>query len=451
MAIEDTPLYQEILEVMGTGPKKVHYYWDCEIHTPTEDLSVMRVVSVDIIRDYSENYSDVIMLEVMIPAGTFDFRVYPAKHQLEVTLFKTPVREVGDVEDQDLYREMQRYTATLVDQGSGVIENNSPTQENEQAANLSDTKTVAFQLMDVAIGQLRFKEVGGIYRHNTPGDVARTILGAASRTVKVPRENRPKGVDIWPPDNTTPRSHVIVPHDTKLPMLAGFLQRECGIYTAGIGFYYQRGIWYIFPEFGIKDRWKKAPRKLTILNVPQHKLPGIERTYRVDDGNITVLSTGEVKLLDDSEQLQLNRGNGVRFTDASQFVDGFVETGGNKAIARRGQINNEFIGLGRQDKTKNAPMSDRRITANPFVEYSELARRNCSHLQMTWENSEETLIYPGMPVRVLYLEGTRVRRLEGVVAGAHHFVTGQGQGITIKRHKTNTALSLLVGRDVVWQ
>ena len=147
---------------------------------------------------------------------------------------------------------------------------------------------------------------------------------------------------------------------------------------------------------------------------------------------------------DTSSVNQLNVGNGVRFADANQWVGGSTVTVDNKTFMSRGDLNTEMISQKRADGLSYSPVSEARITANKFREFSKLAAQQGGIVQVAWQNSKPSLIKPGSSVRVHYFENGVVKRLDGVIHGAHDYTHLQGQGLTSKRYMTNTALSLFV-------
>jgi hypothetical protein len=174
----------------------------------------------------------------------------------------------------------------------------------------------------------------------------------------------------------------------------------------------------------------------------------VERTYRKDGGNIVVLATGDVSLQSDNDSQQLTYGNGVRFADASKFMDGFSATKNNETIISRGQNNNEFLTDARPNGNNNVRSSDSAINANPFVEYSKLARRQGAFLSLVWENSLPSEIFPGMMVKVLYLDQDDIKEVYGVVLKVHDYIHLKGQGLTSTRYRNNTMMSIFIQSDI---
>ncbi len=270
------------------------------------------------------------------------------------------------------------------------------------------------------------------------------MLTKESATAKVDKARKVKGVDMVTASNKKARDHIIIPHGLPLVSLPEYIQKRCGgIYSAGLGYYLFNDYWYIYPCFDV-TRFNKAQKTLTVINVPSNRFPGIERTYRKDGNNLVIIATGEVKFRDDSNTQQLNSGNGVRFTDAGNLLKGFVKTAGNKTIASRASNNSEVISVERENGNNNVQLSDKAINSNPYVEYSKLARRQGSVISFVWENSNPILLFPGMPVRVMYLDGGDIKEVYGVSLKAHDYTHARDEGMVSKRYLTHTMLSVFV-------
>lgn len=451
MALEDTGLKTEIDAIIALGPKPVHNDWTCQFTAGEDVLSPLKILGIDIERLYNEQYGDRIFLEVAFGMGTYNHRLYPFRDNLMVTLIRTPTEELGVEERPDDEVVVKTYRAVLIQGRSETLENNGPAAESEEAGNLTDIRAVRFQLVDPALEQIRLRTVGGVYRRVTTLDVLRQVLTQASAELEVEEEFAIKGVDAYPADNTQLRDHVIIPHGTPLVEVPFHLQEHAGgIYNAGLGYYLQDGIWYVYPEWRL-DRFASTPRTLTVINIPANRFPNLERTYRTTANQVVVLSTGEVVHGDSSEALQQNQGNGVRFTDATKVMEGFSTTTNNRTRIQRRDNNTEYVAHERKTGLNNTPVAPEGQSANPFSQASRLARRKGSFLQVQWENSEWGLLYPGMPVKFLYYENNVVRESEGVLVQTQHFIQATHPGLVTGGYGTTSVLTLFVGNDFEWE
>lgn len=449
MDIQDSALYREIATIMTDGVKPVHFAYAAVIHANNADVKALKFIQADFSRDYEMNYTDDIRVKLSIPAGDFWAGIYPYMDNLEITLFKYPLAEVGDAGDANQSVQTERYKAVIADMpNSPLMTNTGANQETRNTLNLKDLAEVEFQLLDRSIYQMRMMEYGNGFRQTTVEKVLRAVMTTESAKVVVDQQRINQGVDMVPANNQEVREHIVIPHGTPLTSVPAWVHQKCGgVYSAGFGYYLQNNHWYIYPCYDPTRANKTAPA-MTIINMPKNRFRGVERTYRNDGGNLVILATGDVGFNDRANAMQLNRGNGVRFTDASQLIDNFATIKDGVPIASRGKVNTEVVTTTRPDGLNNAQTSPRKLNANPFVEYSDMAARNGSIFGLVWENSDASLITPGMLVAILYLDGDALTQIYGVVLKAHTYIRMQGQGMTSSRHASDTAISVFVQRPV---
>ena len=256
-------------------------------------------------------------------------------------------------------------------------------------------------------------------------DVLLALLSKETQRVDVDSVQVLKGVDISPASNREVKEQIVVTHGTKLVDVADFLQKRIGVYSTGIGAYIQDKHWFVFPLHDT-TQFEDRQSTLTMIVLPKRKFNAIERTYRKEGDSLTVLVTGETGFKDDSGSKYLNEGNGARFADASKLMEHSVSTVGNKAVMARGKNNSEFITDTRTGALNNAPVPSQRITANPFAVYSKLSSRNGGVFKGVWQNSEFSLIFPGMVCKVLYSDEDGTQELFGVVQRVDHISHKEG-------------------------
>ncbi len=451
MAIEDTSLMREVEAIINSGKSPVSFYWHAEILANEEIIRPLRLLSIDNMRNYDDSYGDEIVVEVLMGAGSFAHDVYPFKHNLQITLFREPIGEVSEDLDVTKDIETQVMRATLVLDENLVLQGNALGTQDKFSADIGYAPlNIKFQLVDLALEQVRMLSVGGAFQDTAPGDVVRYLLTNVSKEIQVDDEHVIQGVEMVEPDNTEAQPHIVIPHGSRFVDAPLYVNDQCSaLYSTGFGYYLQKNHWYVYPLYDL-TRFDKALKTLTLINVPKNRFPSIERTFRRTANQVIALVTGDVRHQDDTESLQLNQGNGIRFADARLVIDGFGETEGNKTTVLRANNNNEYVTKPRDNKLNNVQLSPNTITSNTFRELSRMARRAGSHVVCLWENSDPGAIYPGMPVKYMYMVGEEVVEANGIVLGAHHHTGTVGPGVTAKRHVTNTGLKLFIERDVNW-
>lgn len=447
MEIEDSTLWREISAVLQDGSKPVSFGWTAQLHADPEDFEIMKVLGIDFIEDHENNFTETVIIELLLGGGTFLKRVYPNRERLEVTLIRNPMNETGEGMDFSQAAFSERYSATLLDTSNALLEGNIAGTASEQVLNQANIIPVKLQLINKSIEQLRMVSVGGSVRNATVKDTLLSMITATLPKVKVEKALSITGVDLIDPSNSRVYPQIVIPHGTLLSELPDMVHQNQGIYNSGLGSFIHQGYWYIYPKYDV-TRFNSTSRSVTIIRVPPNKLPSIERTYRIQGDNVVILATSDSTFQDDSERLQLNQGNGVRFSDSSKFMGGFVETADNKSLARRGATNNEFIANQRLTGNNNVQLSRTPISANPYLEYSKLAQRQGSLFTLVWENSNMDLLLPGTQIQILYLEGEEIKQLQGTLHALQHAVQLAGQGLTANRYQTRTAIGVFVTRSV---
>jgi hypothetical protein len=210
------------------------------------------------------------------------------------------------------------------------------------------------------------------------------------------------------------------------------------VYNSGLGSYIQGNNWYIFSLYDT-SRFHEAKKTLTVFVLPKKKFPEVERTYRIKGDSTVIITTTETDFRGDNDIQFVTQGAGVRFTEASKVMEDFGTSSGNKTTVERKKNNNEFMFVGREDGINFAPVTQDRVTSNPFQHYTDLAARRGGLFKMNWENSNPNLIFPGMMVRIVYLDHDVMKDAYGVVLAGIHRVVKVGEMNTIK-HSCNSQL-----------
>lgn len=398
METRRSTLMEEVRAIFDDGSKPVHFLWKCEITAGGEKIEPFRTLNLDIGRHYTLNFAEDISVELQVRPSEYVDKIYPNRQNITVTLYQIPLNEDG-TENWNEPRYLEIYRGNI--KGAKDPKLNNPREiGTSEDMDLQGPVVVEFQLVSRALEQLRLQIPGGNYRQTTPGRVLRSIMDQLRTKIKVDNIEAIVGTDMTPPDNNVVREHVIVPPlpIIKLPL---YMQEKAGgVYNAGISFFLQGDKWYVFPPYGIDAPAERDKRILTIFVVPPNQFPGVERTYRETIGQVIVLSTGGSSNSDMSEALDLNSGNGIRFSDAMSMLDGFVKTEDGMPVARRGVSASEFIDGTRDTGINFAPVATERITSNAMKMASKLAPRKGMPMQIVWENANPFTVYPGMQCRV---------------------------------------------------
>lgn len=256
------------------------------------------------------------------------------------------------------------------------------------------------------------------------------------------------GIDMVKADNQEIQRHIIIPQNTLLTSVPSFCQEKMnGVYSTGIGTYLQshqgKRYWFVYPLYNTQ-RFNENVKKAIFYVVSSKRFPGVERTYRESGDTIFITITTDKSYSDNAETDQMNQGSGFRMADARAFLKKPIAVAEEGPIGVRNKLNFEVAFKQRADNLNFAPLTAKKISSNPFPEFSKISQRNGGRVDLTWNNSNPSMIYPGMPCKYIYMEGDKMVQKEGVILFCHTVVQLQGQGVLAKTHATASKLTLFV-------
>ena len=441
----ESALLNELALISSEPPNQIAYAFKLTIHANGIDHDVLYVNDVGLLRHYEQGYGDQLRVSATLTEGVYVHDIIPFKNNLEGTLTRIPLAQslqhnVNVSKSQEVYR----YKVVLYDGSNPTAAANSPIAQDKQSMDRASIVTVDFQLLDPVIERIRLLTVGGTCRKSYGAKVIRVLLSRYSKTNELDATYALRGVDIAPNFNETIYENIPIPHGTKVVDMPHVVNELTGgIYSTGFHYYFQMGMWYLYPLYDVK-RFESSQDTLTILNVPTNRMPGIENSYRKTATQLIVIATGETKLIDDSEKLQLNYGNGVRFLNANNVMRNYAKVENNKAIIDRTKIMGEAVVNERPSGDNLIVNADVRITASLYLEYSKLARRMGSIVQHQWENSDDKYLYPGMPTKLMYMKNDTAIEVTGVLIGAETNYSVTNRDPVTKRFTSTTALTVFI-------
>ena len=446
MEIENTPLYRIAKPIWTNGPTSTNYAWKLLIHYgPSDTYEAFVVQSVNWSRDYLNNYADEVTCTIQIPLGVFSKLIYPNRTELQITLTKFPINEVGQPNSPSGGIESERYSAILIDADRAATIAQGTEAVDQASLDLKQILTISFQLYDKALEQLRTMLVGGVYRSCTVKDALLTAMSNQSMAAVVDGNRAVLGVDMVDPNNIDLKGQIVITHGTKLIDFPDYIQARIGIYNSGLGHYIQDRYWYCYPLYDT-TQFNTRGSSVTFIILPKRKFSNVERTFLAMGLNVTILITGETAFQDDLSRARVSQGNGLRFSDASAMMDS-ASTVDNKTSMSRDSNNSEFTNAKAINGVNNAPVLGDRITANPFAAYSMLAAREGGKMRLTWENSDHTLLTPGMPAKVVYDVDGVTTSVYGILHKCAH-VSNKAGGYGSTRYKNVTVIDLFVNGQV---
>ena len=449
--IDNTPIWNEVKKITSAKAARCEYTYKGMVHTVKEDIQISKLLYVDTVRDYVENIGDVIFVQFIVPLGDYVKRIYPYRDNLEFSIKKvSPTKEDKPV--------IYRYKAIFLESENRQASDSEVNSMSHEVLNISDIVEVKFQLLDVSLELLRIATVSGIFMNQSREDLIHSILYSVSSDFKIKGKKAIDGIDIFPPDNKGKITQMVIKDGTEIHTVPNIVHaRFGGLYASGLGTYFQiynnLKYWFVYP-IGNVDRFKGKEDKMIFYAIPDKRLNQTEKTYRKESGTTHVIVTGAKIFSHNSEISYMNNGVGYRSSDADAFMKKPVEMTEDGPKALRNRLNTEHISKDRSDNLNYAPVSRGQnnslgIMANQFLEYSKVNLRRLTRVEFIWENSDASLIYPGMPCKYVFTHADKSVELKGVIVGVHDTISVTGSKFTSEIYRNHASVTILVEPNTV--
>lgn len=451
MRIEGTALQADIAMVTSDVGKATHYGYDVFVKGGGSQVMAMKMESLNEERNYGEQYGDNAVVVLWFVEKDYNATILPNVKDLEIIITKRQLNKPNKLSTGTGDAVTTRYKGTLVDVTVPQV-GESNLYDHDPA---NAMKRVTVQLMDRALYQMRLTTIGGVFRATTPGEVLSVMLTSKSQTIEIDESSRPLGVEMVPPDTALKsdgtanlRDHVIVRGGVPLFDLAGYLQQHCGgIYNNGIGCYYQSSsrVWHVYPLFD-NNRANTSDRTLTIIRVPADSMPDVDNSYTLRGSHLFVLGTDEAISIDQTDHHQLNDGNASIYPTATGVMSKIMPASDSAGFTNQSDVLGRISVTDRPDGLNSAKFDVRAVTDNSASVISKLARATQQLMQFGWAYSDPSLLYPGMPVKVLYDNNGIIQTLQGTLIGGDSFTELATPGMATIHYQTKTALTVLVDK-----
>lgn len=447
--ISQTTFNREVLKVINDGSKRVFYKWRAVLMAGTNKVNTYYFNGLNNTRDYVNQYTDAMCLDLVLNNQEYQRLVVPNRNLLKIRLYKEPVAALSgnSIPGQIV---SQEFIAMLYDNSSAIMESNTMMNTNSDVGNKASLVTVRFFLLNKTIENLRLRTMGPTIRETPPGEALRGILHQETLAAASVVSEMYRGFDLAPGHNPVMKKQIMIPHGTPIIGEGGLIRQVeedvGGIYNSGFNYYYQKGYWYLYPPFNTERYNNPTNKTLTIINVPQDRYPSLERTYRETANQVIVISTGATVHQDNSGSAQKNDGNAVMYVDSNKIYNNFSKMVGEDLIVDAKTNVNKFgvTEANRTTSNKEVVMKNKGVSSQYYKEFSKLSLRLGMVIGCKWENADPDLIYPGMPVCFMFLDGEQPRQVYGSVIGVSIIVTAMGQGNGSGKDDRKFSTSVLV-------
>ena len=426
MSIEDTSVYQDVLNLSTGNEPVTQRIFECTLTDNTYQIDVVCVNALSIDRDYKYNYSDCTVIEVMMPEGTYAKSIYPRRRGLYALVKAIEVTKTGIPINDYKPIVVQRFRATIIDAISPALLNAKEEGEDFNKGDIGSLISLSIQLTDEVSEYIRQVNMQAILRNVNLFNTVKTLL--IPSVLKRKTNAMAMGVLMTPPDNTKVYKQIILNPSLSAIDLVDWLQDNYGIYNNGLGVYLQKKYWYVFPLMQTVQ-FKESDKTITIISMSADRMRGTEKTFVFKNNHLLILATANIEQKDNTDSFQRNIGNGMRYINADRVIDRYSQTSnGTTTLSKKNNVI-EYKAFSREDGYNYVPFSSDISSVNNSNTLSTLSYSQDNIVKITWENSNPTLLLPGMQVRYLYRENKKIKKLTGTLLGVRQYYSAVEKGI----------------------
>ena len=438
---EKTAIWLDINDILNTPTTKTKMIISAKLHTPTEAIDVIKVMTMDVFRDYVKKVADNITISMKVAMGDYVYRIYPNRSKIEVSVRIVSLKSISEekVEEETIF--VDRYQTRFDPSVLPPIQMSDYENVDMQTLNAMDMVDLTLPLMESAIVKSKVVTVQGVHS-GTAESVIKSVLQSGSVGVD--------GVEMVPADNSESKKHIIFPEGIHLTSSPTFLQQRMGgVYNDGIGTYLQRykgkKNWYVYPLYKT-DRFNGSSDRVVFYGIPQDKYLEVENTYKTVGSTLKILVAGQKQFFDNSDISYLENGAGFRRTKAQPYMKSPVNINGDEVTGVPDSLNEEWDVDDPKNEIKYRPRSKAAISVNPYHEKSIYSEKKVSRLDFNWNNSRADLIYPGMPCKYVYLSPDGISEYLGVILSVHQYISLQGNPASSNTFRASCAITLAISR-----
>lgn len=445
MISENQVMYDRMFQLFNQPYKPTHFNWEAQLLIGEDVvIDIDNVTTIDRVSDYLAEKADVLAVQLQLRQTDYIHRILPNKHRLRLKLSKREVSPTGESRFAKTHYH-QTFYAFIADPQSPTLQMRSKQSGGgDFIDDLAGFQTITLQLIDEAYFLYRQIYDWGVFRKASISDVLRGLM---TRTIKTPTQGEVRvGVDIVPPANKEVYPVRRVKPGVHLDDLPWYIQKRYGIYATGCGYYYQRGIWYIYPLIDF-SRFDKALRKLYIILIPPDEMMGNDNNYYVEGDNVYVFATGDVSHTDYSEHTLNSSGNAYMYANDRNTLDRFYDPIPQSPTIPEGRNFHKVVVADTKRSFNTFAEPSVLLSNNPWKLSSDVALGLVATLRVMWEASNPSLLSPGMATKIIYKKRQEVHSLYATLAGVSTVIQSHANNETDPRYVSTSRLTLLTQRE----
>ena len=409
---------KSIVKRCQAEPKAVNWHYSGKIKVEDKTFQIVRIVTIDIHRDFVNNFTDEIMMTCILEPISYYKYILPNSDILEIHLTKKQMAENSSLFVRNGIVEKFKYKAVLHNpptKGLGA----GPAGQNEVINSAQSVIYATFQLIDQDCLELKLSTWSGFLQMSEPAQILQMILA------KMGKNHNLKGVHMPQKWDVKEKRQMIIPRGTSVKDVTQYIQQEYGVFNHGIGNYIfleksMKGkFWFCYPLFD-NNRYENEYYKLTICIAPKKfEASDVPRTYVINNGDITIYTVQDTPLIQNKTSEQINEGTGIQVLNSHENRSIVVNTAGyNKEVIDGKAGVSTFNVVKRRDELANyLPVYEDINNMAKLI--SSVVGNNGTYIDIEWRWANPDLLQPGMPVKITYLDGEKIRYLYGTLHEYH--------------------------------
>lgn len=353
-----------------------------------------RPVSVDIVQDLLEHYTDFIRMTVEVTPDQFNDLIMNYQNLMAHLLIRYKSQFALDKGDPllDINRKV------IIRNFRKLHQSYTGTELETALQNGNDLIPLELELLDERLYNMRKLETQFMATDVTMRDVILTVCKAFG----IPK------VHLVPPDNTRQYKNFVMPKMESMATVFRFLQytEGLGVYRKGCNYYYSQGVLYIYPEHNTAPEHGYTTH---IYNVGTQEFHDLENYHRIDEktGDIHILSHDQVDIENIVQAGIENRQTGRVLYRTENVVDNWhsIDSSGAPVVHDdNADAINASPDIGMTDRKTVSSGKVRPTLNNPFAEASEVVASYKNRMALTWNHAVPLAIRPSFPMKFHYDE-----------------------------------------------
>lgn len=453
MQFRQTVIWKDIEKILTQG---VNNYpigvWNATIHTVEKSFNSLKVTNVDIEKDFVNNYTEVILLTILLDRGTYQTQLYPYLDNLEITLTRYPQRNNSSYQTTIQPDFKQKYKAIFLPK-----ENDNPLGNIDEMNATIGTQLLKpvfayFQLMNLNVEPMRLKYVSGSILGYPPEMLLSSVINHETSMIKLPTGKVIDKIDIVKPDNSANIQNLVMPSDLNILEFPTFVHEFRGIYNSGSGTFVSGfkdpTTKKITNKFNIYPTHKSVTKNRSLLylyNLPHFELMYNDTTFSIKGNAIHAIGHIDQGYRESKQATELSQGMGFRMTDASSFMTKPVKMTPKGPIGEQLKLNFKVVTKGRPDGFNLANRTDEITSSNPYKQYSNYVKQVGNYIFFRCTQIDTTYLEPSMPVTLYRLIGNSTVKQKCTLIGFKSVIQMKDKGTTNRAgYLETTMLTLFV-------